>query len=93
MFYLFNVDAWLEEILDRCSEKRLNPQTSIFAIFMFSSLDIEYVNFFAKYKSQISAASGESVHLFTPVVYNDHGPIFGMVASRFRAHPPLCFSI
>lgn len=71
MFYLSNVDAWLEEVLDRCSENSLDPQASIFAIFLFSSLDIEYVDFFARHKAQISAASGTSVHLFTPVVHHD----------------------
>lgn len=72
MFYLSNVESWLEEILSRCGERGLDPQASIFAIFLFSSLDIEYVNFFSRYRTQISAASGKNIHLFTPIVYNDN---------------------
>jgi hypothetical protein len=71
MFYLINVDAWLNEILERCGQHGLDPQQSIFAIIIFKSLDVELVKLFSKYRNQISSASGENVHLFTPVIYND----------------------
>jgi hypothetical protein len=71
MFYIFNVKHWLEEVITRCNENNLNPEESIFVLLLFSSLDFEFVDFFKARRPQISQYSGENVHIFTPMVFND----------------------
>lgn len=71
MFYLQNVEEWLEEILDTCRKNRLDPSKSIFCLILFSSLDDSYVKFFRKKKDQIFSYSGKNVHLFTPIIYKN----------------------
>lgn len=71
MFYLGNVESWLEEIVDTCSKNVLDPSKSIFCLMLFSSLDTSYVDFFKRNKEKISSFSGENVHIFTPIIYNN----------------------
>lgn len=65
------MQGWLQEIVDQCGKNGLNPSGSTFCIFLFSSLDEKYVTFFQKKRKNISSYSGENVHIFTPVIYND----------------------
>jgi hypothetical protein len=71
MFYVFNVQQWLGEVVDACRENHLDPEDSIFALVMFSSLDFDFVRFFRERKPQISQYSGDNVHLFTPMIYDE----------------------
>lgn len=71
MFYLYNVEQWLDEIVETCNRTNLDPTDAIFSIFLFSSLDIEYVDFFQKYRDQVSSYSGRNVHIITPTVFDN----------------------
>ncbi len=71
MFYVFNVHEWLTEVITACNENQLSPEESLFALALFSSLDEEHVRFFRDRKSQVSSYSGENVHIFTPIIYED----------------------
>lgn len=71
MFYVFNVKQWLEEVVSACSEYNVDPEDSVFALVMFSSLDFDFVEFFEKRKPQISQYSGDNVHIFTPMIYDE----------------------
>ncbi len=71
MFYLFNVQRWLDEVVSACSENSLDPKDSVFALLMFSSLDFDFVAFFRDRKKQISQYSGNNVHIFTPMIFDE----------------------
>ena len=47
MFHVFNVQQWLDEVKSACSENNLDPENSVFVLLMFSSLDFEFISFFA----------------------------------------------
>lgn len=70
MFYVFNVQHWLDEVVSACSENDLDPEDSVFVLLMFSSLDFDFVTFFRDRKPQISEYSGENVHIFTPMIFD-----------------------
>lgn len=71
MFYVFNVQQWLDEVVSACFENHLDPEDSVFVLMMFSSLDFEFVTFFRDRKPQISQYSGTNVHIFTPMIFNE----------------------
>lgn len=71
MFYVYNVSQWLAEVIDNCNEHNLNPEDSTFLLMIFSSLDFDFVTYFRDRKSQISQYSGDNVHIFTPMIYNE----------------------
>ncbi|SFU39315.1 toll/interleukin-1 receptor domain-containing protein [Nitrosospira multiformis] len=71
MFYVFNVQQWLDEVVSACSENNLDPEESVFILLMFSSLDFDFVTFFRDRKPQISQYSGENVHIFTPMIFDE----------------------
>lgn len=71
MFYVFNVQQWLDEVVSACFENHLDPEDSVFALLMFSSLDFEFVAFFRDRKPQISQYSGKNVHIFTPMIFDE----------------------
>jgi hypothetical protein len=71
MFYVFNVHEWLTEVIAACNENRLSPDESLFALVLFSSLDEDHVKFFRDRKKQVSSYSGDNVHIFTPIIYED----------------------
>lgn len=71
MFYIFNVQKWLNEVLSACFENHLNPEDSVFALLIFSSLDFEFVAFFRDRKPQISQYSGRNVHIFTSMIFDE----------------------
>jgi len=70
MFYVFNVQQWLEEVVSACSENSLDPEDSVFVLLIFSSLDFDFVTFFRDRRPQISQYSGENVHIFTPMIFD-----------------------
>lgn len=74
MFYVGNVHQWLNEVIDACNDNNLNPSDSVFVLLFFSSLDFDYVEFFRDRKNQISSFSGENVHIFSPIIYDDVVP-------------------
>ncbi len=74
MFYVGNVRQWLNEVIEACNENSLNPTDSVFVLVFFSSLDFEYVEFFRDRKNQISSFSGENVHIFSPIIFEDVVP-------------------
>ncbi|MEQ1718420.1 MAG: toll/interleukin-1 receptor domain-containing protein [Hyphomicrobium sp.] len=74
MFYVGNVHQWLNEVIEACNENSLNPADSVFVLVFFSSLDFEYVEFFRDRKNQISSFSGENVHIFSPIIFDDVVP-------------------
>jgi hypothetical protein len=69
MFYVHNVEKWLDEVISACSENGLDPEDSVFVLLMFTSLDTDFVAFFRDRKPQISQYSGENVHIFTPMIF------------------------
>lgn len=71
MFYVYNVSQWLDEVIDNCNEHNLNPEDSTFLLMIFSSLDFDFVAFFKDRKNQISQYSGNNVHIFTPMIYDE----------------------
>lgn len=71
MFYVFNVQQWLDEVVSACFENHLDPEDSVFVLLMFSSLDFEFVTFFRDRKPQISMYSGKNVHIFTPMIFDE----------------------
>jgi hypothetical protein len=71
MFYVFNVQQWLDEVVSVCAENNLKPEDSVFALLLFSSLDFDFVAFFRDRKPQISRYSGTNVHIFTPMIFAD----------------------
>lgn len=71
MFHVFNVQQWLSEVVSACNENSLDPEDSVFVLLIFSSLDFDFVTFFRDRKPQISAYSGESVHIFTPMIFDN----------------------
>ena len=71
MFYVFNVQQWLDEVVSACFENHLDPEDSVFALLMFSSLDFGFVTFFRDRKPQISQYSGKNVHIFTPMIFDE----------------------
>jgi hypothetical protein len=71
MFYVFNVQQWLDEVASVCSENNLDPEDSVFALLIFSSLDFNFVSFFRERKAQISQYAGNNVHIFTPMIFDN----------------------
>jgi hypothetical protein len=74
MFYVGNVQRWLNEVIEACNDNNLNPRDSVFVLIFFSSLDFEYVEFFRERKNQISSFAGENVHIFSPIIFEDVVP-------------------
>lgn len=71
MFYVFNVQQWLDEVVSTCNENSLDPEDSVFVLLIFSSLDFDFVTFFRDRKTQISQYSGKNVHIFTPMIFSE----------------------
>ena len=71
MFYISNVRAWLDEVVQKCNEEGLNPSSAFFMFALFSSLDFEYMSFFKERHEQISSYSGRNFHILTPIVYHN----------------------
>lgn len=71
MFHVFNVQQWLSEVVSACNENSLDPEDSVFVLLIFSSLDFDFVTFFRDRKLQISEYSGENVHIFTPMIFDN----------------------
>jgi TIR domain len=74
MFYVGNVHRWLDEVIEACNDNGFPPNESIFCLALFSSLDVELLNFFRDRRKQISSYSGMNVHIFTPIIYDDVVP-------------------
>lgn len=72
MFYIGNVSNWFNEIIQNIQLKQLSVKDSNFMLVLFSSFDFEIVDFFKRYKSQISSYSGKNFHIFTPIVYQEN---------------------
>jgi hypothetical protein len=71
MFYVFNVQQWLDEVVSACSENSLDSEDSVFVLLIFSSLNFDFVTFFRDRKPQISQYSGKNVHIFTPMIFDE----------------------
>lgn len=74
MFYIHNVNEWLEEVIENCNANSLDPEDSVFMLLIFSSLDFDYVEFFRTRRKQISKFSGKNFHIFTPTVFDNVVP-------------------
>lgn len=70
MFYLCNVSDWFSQIIREMQENRLAVEDSRFVLTLFSSMDFEMVDFFRDRAPQVSAYSGENLHIFTPILYD-----------------------
>lgn len=64
-------EQWIDEVVNVINENQLNPEESKFMMAFFSSMDSEFVEYFQKNKTQISAFSGHNFHIFTPLIYED----------------------
>jgi len=71
MFTISTVDGWLEDVVNRCNARGLDPTTSTFMLVFFTSLDFDFAEFFRTRYAQISAYSGDKFHVLTPTVHEN----------------------
>lgn len=72
MWYIRPTEKWLNEVVRSMNEKQLKPEHSKFVIALFSSMDNEFVDYFKTNKNRISSFSGQTFHIFTPVIYDNN---------------------
>lgn len=72
MFYIYQTEKWIDDVVKSMNEKQLKPENSQFMIVFFSSMDYELVDYFKTHKKQISSYSGNNFHIFTPFIFEDN---------------------
>lgn len=71
MWHILPTEQWIDGVVNFINENQLKPENSKFMMAFFSSLDIDFVDYFQRNKNQISSFSGYNFHIFTPLIYED----------------------
>lgn len=71
MWHILPTEQWIDGVVRFINENQLKPENSKFMMAFFSSLDIDFVDYFQRNKKQISSFSGYNFHIFTPLIYED----------------------
>jgi hypothetical protein len=71
MWHILPTEQWIDGVVNFINENQLKPENSKFMMAFFSSMDIDFVDYFQKNKNQISSFSGCNFHIFTPLIYED----------------------
>lgn len=71
MWHILPTEQWIDGVVNFINENQLKPEDSKFMMAFFSSMDVDFVDYFQKNKKQISSFSGYNFHIFTPLIYDE----------------------